>query len=592
MVKLRAMNKHYQWITKEDLPFLVIVLAVLFGFITAFYNSLHASGNANIHQVIGYSIEVENIVQRKADGGIIWQDYERDQPAYEKDVIRTGANSIAIVTLTDGVSIDLDANSMILLNYDLGKNDEEIDIRYGSLRVDTSRADKDLDGVKIKKNEQEVSVRGGNIRIESTDQGDIDLTVIEGSSVVAIAGGVTKNYTEGDNITFSKGKAVRKQDQISLRIVSPADGELFYTGNVNHSVKFAYTVNDSQLFKKIKLEISLDRSFSESTSYSLAQKSKGNYSQSISLLTGSYYWRIKGERNGKIVTSNWSKFTVLRKAKLQFNVPRNDQVFDTNREKERIRFSWQHAPINKHYLLEIAQDKVFEQIIERYRTRSNVIQVTLSGGNYYARLSHVLPNNQSLAVGRSLVKFAIDYQNKPKEISLYSPQNGQTLSQFQKESKKKVPYIFNWENYGLGYIPKILIGKGKQLRNPVIAEIVRKNRFQLKKEVVQKMDLGVYYWRVEYRNPDDQLVAFSTTRSFQVIDQSAEESEGLAKEGLEKLAKVRYEILKETYPESTLYRKSGRTLKGLIVRRTREYYFVVTNSRVVKLKIADIERIE
>ena len=64
------------------------------------------------------------VAQRKFPSRMIWEDVEQMLPIYNKDSIRTDVLSEAIVTLNNGVKIELDPDSMFVLNI----HDKTVDV--------------------------------------------------------------------------------------------------------------------------------------------------------------------------------------------------------------------------------------------------------------------------------------------------------------------------------------------------------------------------------------------------------------------------------------------------------------------------------
>ena len=79
----------------------------------------------------------KEVAQRKYQSQVIWEDLDRDAPVYNNDTIRTADLSEAVISLADGTKINMDENSLILLEMS-GKG---INIDFSSGSISADRAD-------------------------------------------------------------------------------------------------------------------------------------------------------------------------------------------------------------------------------------------------------------------------------------------------------------------------------------------------------------------------------------------------------------------------------------------------------------------
>jgi hypothetical protein len=113
--------------------------------------------NHNIKDEIAIITFKNRIAQRKYDDRVVWERIDKSTPLYNGDLIRTAELAEAVITFNDGSEVNIYENTMIQVYYS------------------------DFEGVNI-------SVGNGNLQVESSEKGNVQLTMNDGSTVKAAAG--------------------------------------------------------------------------------------------------------------------------------------------------------------------------------------------------------------------------------------------------------------------------------------------------------------------------------------------------------------------------------------------------------------------
>lgn len=198
---------------KSQLKLIAIdILIVLIGAVGAIYcgylfiQDINATLTRQGEQPVGAIVSRYNIVQRRFSNRLAWDRLFNNSPVYNGDIIRTSNLSEATISFDHGDEISLFSNTLVQVFIDSEGN--RIDFSAGELIINTpeisrmeqaiaesrqgSRRRRDSGDTErlqrsmvINTGDQRVRVeRGSAIRLASLDDGDLELTVNEGTVIL------------------------------------------------------------------------------------------------------------------------------------------------------------------------------------------------------------------------------------------------------------------------------------------------------------------------------------------------------------------------------------------------------------------------
>ena len=208
--------------------FLIPILFLILFF--DFQRRLDAGGREQIG-IISFK---QKTVQRKYGDRVVWEGMEASFPLYNRDSIRTGDLSDAEITLTDGTKLEIDENSLIVLN--ITKEEKEIDFAYGTLSANSSSNDSG-EAIKIKSGETVVAL----------DKSDVSLKQNEDKSLILdVKSGVASLFQNGKENLINNGEKAVLSDQETkitknpLKVISPSSNLKLASANAIADVEFAF----------------------------------------------------------------------------------------------------------------------------------------------------------------------------------------------------------------------------------------------------------------------------------------------------------------------------------------------------------------
>ena len=161
------------------LDFFVIVLTLsvagYFGY--TFWKDLNSSSRRTDKEKIAIITFKNRIAQRKYDDRVVWERIDKSTPLYNGDLIRTAELAEAVITFNDGSQVDIYENTMIQVYYS------------------------EFEGVNI-------SIGNGNLQLDSSDKGNVQLTLSDGSKIKA-GGGTSLAAKTGSDGKSSKTVEIR-----------------------------------------------------------------------------------------------------------------------------------------------------------------------------------------------------------------------------------------------------------------------------------------------------------------------------------------------------------------------------------------------
>ncbi len=438
------------------------------------------SGGGSGKEMMGTVSFRYKTAQRKFPDRMLWEDLEQGMPVYDRDSIRTDEASEAIVFLKSGTRIELDPQSMLVLQ--MKENRETLDLNEGNILVES--------GKKV------LSVIAGSVGLEAELGSRFQVTKDKDQTRVEVQMGEL-DWIEGDSTKLKLGEkeiAVNgAKISTNWNLITPEDSFRFFPAGQEQSVEFRWDGGEDGI-----LEISSKRDFT-STFFKKVSKEK-NHKQNFK--EGIYFWRIVSKDGKKI--SEVSKFRVLPNSPVELHYPKKD----LSQEDRTVAFSWTKQKIASGYKLQISSDPNFSSPSETQLFRTN-FSLTLEPGTYYWRVQSYtnLPGTETLSEVRkffilSAQKIATSEKIETivseetagnSDLVLEYPKNGTLVDMTGKESLS-----FRWKisakQKQVEWKFRLFLKKASS-EELIYEKKIKGDRFSFKD--LEKLDIGSFRWVIE-----------------------------------------------------------------------------------------------
>ena len=345
--------------TKNDIVVTIICFLIL---VYAFYLLFYVGSNQNGRgkKEVGKITFKYRIAQRKYVSRMIWEDVEQNTSAYNNDSIRTDFLSEATVTLLDGTKIELDPDSMFVLNV----KDEKVNIKVvkGSVLVDTENNNKENSNIQIEQDGSIITPNNGKFRITQSKN---KVEVVAHRGQIDIRKGVQKIKLKEGEVSYIDSKGF-KNYKMNYLLVSPEDNKRIFTGNENAMVHFIWQeIKDTT---PIQFEIAKDRDFNDT----VFSKQLPNNQIDVNLTEGVFFWRITSTQYAELQEKSLvRKIHVIKNQKIEIISPENENEIQVVSGKIPVYFAWKKLEISASYTITVAQDMDFKNIVQNVKIYKN-----------------------------------------------------------------------------------------------------------------------------------------------------------------------------------------------------------------------------
>lgn len=445
-------------------------------------------GNMEIVGTISFS---DRNVKRQQSEELVWNSISKDMPIFNKDSLRTGKDSGAILKLNDNSIIELGENSLIVI--DKSSQDLSVDFKAGD--ITTKNASEKLT---LKVAQNTIQAAGSELKIKSDAQNKARIEVAKGRALLTDRNKKT-SILEQANLAGVDETGVNQIQELSVNLLTPEDKTEIDTTNTSFKQVFTWEVTKPQINSET-LEISIDKKFK-----TLLHSYKGHQAATAELPPGTYYWRIGWLSNGKTLYTEFRKLNIGLDKRLELIYPEDQSVFNLNTDENQLDFQWKSKVKAKTFLMEVALSPDFKRMVKSVPT----IELThrLSGldpQTYYWRVKAYDEKNKEIASSRG---FSFKLKVKlPQFPELVKPTEDAIVP-----SKNFVD--LEWKPYAVADSYRLVISKDEGQK-----EIV--GTFNLKENVHQwkTREKGRYFWSVKALNKDKQIFAESHVREFKLSE--------------------------------------------------------------------------
>jgi len=345
------------------------------------------------------------VAQRKFPSRMIWEDVEQMLPIYNKDSIRTDVLSEAIVTLNNGVKIELDPDSMFVLN--IHEKTVDVTLERGSVLLSATKALADPNDFSLSYKNTKLKFQEGTGQFKVLEKEDsIEVVSSKGSTTIT-TGQNTESIFEKQKAKFDFTKD--KLDKVDLNYfdMRPAHNARYFIDENTKEILFEWSAKGDEL---PIVEVSPDRLLKNQV-LQLQSKEKRVAKE---FTEGIYYWKLKTV-DGDLTETR--KFRIIKNPPLSLIAPSDNRQIKTKTGESLVNFLWSKRELALSYHFEISNDNTFKNLIVSRNVFKNRISIPLSLGQYYWRVRSVdsIPGANSKT---GINSFTIEKEDIPEPVAI------------------------------------------------------------------------------------------------------------------------------------------------------------------------------
>ncbi|HNK59557.1 MAG TPA: FecR domain-containing protein, partial [Leptospiraceae bacterium] len=473
-----------------------VLLFLIFFFSVLLYIDFKRKIGVGAEEVIGIIRYKEKLIQRKIDGQVVWETVDRDTPISNRDSVRTADNSTVSIELNDKTQIDMDENSMILL--DFSNQNINLDFAYGAFAAKRSENQADTK-LNIKSGSKTIELNKSDVKLTKVDEKKLDIIVDKGNATIK-----TK---EGESVIQKDQLASLKEEKVEIHSVpvklnKPADRAVIL-GNEISAINFSWDVQTgSNADFETTLEIAEDYKFSKKLKKIPVKKEKN---LELKLPVSTYYWRIiTNSKNLTPEVSESRKLSIIKEEPIRLFSPVNNTKYPLISTNPIINFSWNTSEYASSYKLEIAKDIEFKEIIKTIDSHTNRFAIdSLGEGRYYSRVSARFLSQEVPPKVSESVTFSIEKKVDLDPVEIAAIENtATTVTAIEKEK-----FVLNWKGAPEYSSYEVQIAEDKAFQNIVETQKVNRNFL-----VPKSLKKNTYFWRVKGLTKDGKSSNYSSSR--------------------------------------------------------------------------------
>ncbi len=481
---------------KDFLLLFVCSVLILAASIFLYLDYASRIGKSKEEQIATISFK-RKTAQRKYFDQVIWEHLMKDSPLYNKDMIRTSADSLSIVNFNNGAEIELDENTLIYLS--VTKDGTIIDFKDGSMSAKQSGENNSLN---IVSNNAVVKLKDGSAVISKDADKNLEVNMTSGAAQI-------QQKNKNMELTGNQSAVIEKNNiqvkNYSIILKSPKSGKYFLTFDNNVNLNFDW---HSVSGKKFHLRISDNKFFQGNV---ISKVITGN-SFSMPFQEGDYYWSVKALDSEEI--SATSKFSVLRDEPSVLTSPSNKKTLFYYKKLPIIPFSWTGSDLATSYLLEIFKDGETVPVHSSLCKTKQISIDNLQAGKYSWRLSNIYDFGDIDAKVHSLTyHFTVEKSDKIIPPVLTSPVSDEYLTNLY---IKNSGVVFSWDNASDVESCKFILSSNPDFNKNVIETDVNGGYYSLNKTLPP----GEYFWKLTYKNPLTGTQESSSSKKIIITDKS------------------------------------------------------------------------
>lgn len=512
------------------------------------YRDMTGVGASGQGAPIAQVLNTEKRVKRKLASSYVWNNVQKEQALFRRESIQTGAESAAMIRLSDGATVEVRENSLVVIDETKSLMNNFI---HGSLILHQESGDSLMtvgnDG-KVQVRELPVKLispslseifyttkgRRQSIRFEwkLRDDSTLDKNALTTVQLARDTTFKTKQTLTGSSSELTPGryywrivqtKEGQQEEVIStvaqfsvieatpLILTAPSDGERVDFYGMDATIEFRWVEQRGASFLENishELEVSEDRKFETITATKRIAASS-QISRIKGLTNGSFYWRIRSKWGPVNVTTPTQSFSTVRAARMpiQLLTPRENATLPV----APLRLSWRsdfRGP-DSRYSVEVESTTPNLNFSTVQSTQAGGINLSsLSAGSYRWRVKTLLKDEitgESEWSGFSIAPGG--------SLTLKAPYVNQRIWYW----KDPARFTFEWEpdalvtSEGSTYAYQVELSNEVDFRNSVAKK--RSSTTSLSSAEIA-LKPGNYYWRLQVIGEKGEALKTSTPLAF------------------------------------------------------------------------------
>lgn len=380
-----------------------ILITSMFLFNDRYFNQLISETTDADRSTLGVVGTLSNDVRRKHKATLTWRDAFQDDSVYVGDSIFTGDDSSAVLELDEGISLELEPNSLVILS----EQDDgfQLDLKIG--RITAKQAPK-AQGNKVRK--LRVVQKGKvakidlnkktKIQLSKNKAGDMELLAKSGESKIVV-NGQEENLKEAEKVKLNRSLELLKFKE-DLMLIYPPDGSGMFLSE-EKLIPFKWSGDNK--FSLYNLQVADNPEFTKPESLT-TEKFSGLIP--LNKFTGrELHWRVIGMiSSGEEVISNAKKFYVSAIVPPEAITPAMDEEIKYKSDAN-VSFSWSKVDKADAYLLQVfGRDDLENPIISKEIEYLNTVE-TLEVGVYHWHIQAISNKTKTKTSFSEKVKFSV-----------------------------------------------------------------------------------------------------------------------------------------------------------------------------------------
>jgi hypothetical protein len=477
---------------------LILEIGALFGGLDDAPKWMRGSPHAFIAKSIGHLSRTENQVRRRPRNSLVWNESQKTETVYEYDSVLTLGGSSAQIQLQDQTRLNLDENTLVVL-------EPNTDQASGSLRIRFSHG-----SLRSKNTDTNLSIESGTFTLAAEKGSEL--------SLVSLNDGRVSLELQGGRATFKNGEGaqeIQNGEKLILR-----DDKIEEKKKISENLRFSEELPTRLYSQTFPIEYDLKWS-GAATSLRLTDASRKervislgkDSSKRVALEEGQNFFSLQSH------DAESSTFAIqVRRApftRYLSPLPRDRVRLGT----EQI-FAWEAMPGIEHYRLEIAKNVLFVGAVESFDVAEPRTKIPLKAeGQFFWRVIGVDPEKFSVPAAVVYPLFVAPDPLASPELKTPEIQTPVRLPAREGASllwklllprafaaEKKLAHLdaaFNWSPVSGADHYVIEISRTPGFEETVVNQRVSKPSFLWK-----SLTPGVYFWRVA-AGADGRLGLFS-----------------------------------------------------------------------------------
>lgn len=318
-------------LNKKELFFISIIFVCLCTSSAMLIYDLFFAEKIRTGEQVGTISYKNKSAEQKQGGSSLWMSLALNAPVYNKDTIRTGRESTAVIHLNNQTDLTLSEESMVII--DIIKNTPTIQLNSGFLAVSTT----DTSPVNLKTPSGNIAIKGGSLKIQESQSG-YTIQLIDGKSEITTDSSSTP-VKMNKNDTFDI--QTQKASQPEVILVLPQQNAYIISEESHKNMTFRWEKRQDLLEKNSQLLIAKDKNFTD-----IEYKATGIESEiTIPISEGIHYWKVSN--------SNEIRAFTIKKGQEPTIFSPSNELFTLVDQPVLVHFSWSKVEGAELYEIEI-----------------------------------------------------------------------------------------------------------------------------------------------------------------------------------------------------------------------------------------------